>query len=592
MSKNDAVQQLKSIFGFGGIPVIAKRARPLTICTLLIPLLVVMTACGGGGSGSGGGGEEPDGPINLRPVAVTGESRVVNPGEFVILDGSASHDGDGEVVAHAWEQIAGPAASLSGADSLTLQFQVPDAGQNSVTQTFRLTVTDNMGAQGSTSVHITVPAIQGSRSWVETGSLQVNYPGTALAVGALEISPATGLVVFSGPSWSNQAFDCLPQAVVAVSVDAEGALAPGDVHLNTAAQPVHAREIIVADFNGDGRPDILSGNHGCDNIFLTDGEGFPGERNTLLMNEGGALIGRDARLPQFNGFTHSVTAADIRKVGRSDVLIGLLGLSRDPDADASYLNRGNTPHKDQPYFGAYLLRGNADGTLSYDTESLPDRVAKPTLGGGEIGRFTAALLADLNGDDYPDLIVGTDGNAPVAGYVFLNDGNGGFRTAEIPLPVGAFGPYKTIVADIQVVDLDLDGQPEVVLAVTTNEPFYASERMQVLRFDSVAFTDVTEEVISFGERQGWTQFLNFVDLNGDGCPEMVMYKDQPRPEDVLIYECRDGRLEPAAALPEQSHGLHPLRLGDRIFLTSVRAVLHEEGPTRSVKAYEYRLNAQ
>lgn len=419
----------------------------------------------------------------------------------------------------------------------------------------------------------------GIGAWVQVGSYSGAYQGSALGVGVVPLTENRGLLVFSGPNWGNGGFACDPQPIKALSIAGNGAISDGQSYLTAGRSPIHAREAAVADFNGDGQADLLMGSHGCDN------PPFPGELNSLLMHEAGALVDRSAGLPAFNGFTHSVTAADLRRVGRSDVLVGLLGLAYDPTADASLLNRGNTPFPDAPYFGSYLLRGEADGSLTYDTESLPDRIAKLGDGSDSNGRFTAALLADIDGDEFPDLIVGSDGTAPVAGYAWLNDGLGGFRTDEIPLPAGAFGAHGTIVGDIKTFDVDGVGSPEVLLTQTTVSPFYGSERVQVLRYNGNGFDDITEQVIDFGTRQGWSQFAHFADLDGDGCDDLVLYKETPNPADTLIFVCRDGRLEPSVSAPADRAGLLPVTIGGRRFLLSVRAPMN----TSELRVVSYEL---
>jgi hypothetical protein len=101
------------------------------------------------------------------------------------------------------------------------------------------------------------------------------------------------------------------------------------------------------------------------------------------------------------------------------------------------------------------------------------------------------------------------------------------------------------------------------------------------------FEDVTADVISFDERAGWTQFVHVVDVNGDGCDDLVMSKDFPNASDNLIFECSDGRLQPAAQQPAQKHTLTPLQIGEQRLLVSVKAPLAGDG-TFVVKTYDFR----
>jgi alpha-tubulin suppressor-like RCC1 family protein len=92
---------------------------------------------------------------NQPPVAVPGAGVNVASGAAVTLDGSASHDPDGRIVAYAWTQTAGPAVTLTGATAAIASFVAP-TGPASLT--FRLTVTDDGGATASGDVNITVGA--------------------------------------------------------------------------------------------------------------------------------------------------------------------------------------------------------------------------------------------------------------------------------------------------------------------------------------------------------------------------------------------------------------------------------------------------
>ncbi len=93
--------------------------------------------------------------INTAPVAEAGTARTVAPGAAVVLNGGASSDSDGTIVAYSWAQTIGTAVTLSGADTVTPSFTAPNT---SATLTFRLTVTDNDGATANDTVTVTVSA--------------------------------------------------------------------------------------------------------------------------------------------------------------------------------------------------------------------------------------------------------------------------------------------------------------------------------------------------------------------------------------------------------------------------------------------------
>ncbi|MFC4307969.1 glycosyl hydrolase family 18 protein [Steroidobacter flavus] len=98
-------------------------------------------ACSGGGT-------------NQLPTANAGADRSIAPGAAASLQGSGS-DTDGTIVSYLWTQTAGPAITLSGANTANASFTAPQV-TTSTALTFRLTVTDNQGGTGSDGVTITV----------------------------------------------------------------------------------------------------------------------------------------------------------------------------------------------------------------------------------------------------------------------------------------------------------------------------------------------------------------------------------------------------------------------------------------------------
>lgn len=91
--------------------------------------------------------------VNLIPIADAGPDITVSTGASVSVDGSESVDPDGSDLLFAWQQTAGDAVIVTGSDSMTIGFTAPEQPQ---TLQFRLTVTDEHGAQKSDIVSIAV----------------------------------------------------------------------------------------------------------------------------------------------------------------------------------------------------------------------------------------------------------------------------------------------------------------------------------------------------------------------------------------------------------------------------------------------------
>ena len=100
----------------------------------------------------------PPPPANNPPAANAGSDQVVAERSTVTLDGSQSGDSDGTIVGYAWAQTAGPAVTLTGADSAIASFVAPDT-DDAVGLSFMLTVTDNAGAQASAATQVTATNI-------------------------------------------------------------------------------------------------------------------------------------------------------------------------------------------------------------------------------------------------------------------------------------------------------------------------------------------------------------------------------------------------------------------------------------------------
>ncbi|MFP5357960.1 MAG: PKD domain-containing protein [Gammaproteobacteria bacterium] len=123
---------------------------------------------------------------NRLPQARAGEAQIVTGSQDVQLDGCASTDPDGQIVAYAWRREG--AATLLG-ETCELAVRV-ESGPEARAETFVLDVTDDQGGLGRDRVSITVlppeanraPAVQSTRA-----TPQVPYPGEAVQ---LQVSAA------------------------------------------------------------------------------------------------------------------------------------------------------------------------------------------------------------------------------------------------------------------------------------------------------------------------------------------------------------------------------------------------------------------
>ena len=92
--------------------------------------------------------------VNKPPIVNAGADQSVDAGVIVALSGTA-RDPDGSIASYLWEQTGGTMSVLSGTTSATAMFTAPDVSVDE-TLTFRLTVTDNDGAEATDEVMIVV----------------------------------------------------------------------------------------------------------------------------------------------------------------------------------------------------------------------------------------------------------------------------------------------------------------------------------------------------------------------------------------------------------------------------------------------------
>jgi hypothetical protein len=272
-----------------------------------------------------------------------------------------------------------------------------------------------------------------------------------------------------------------------------------------APEVVWGRELLTADFNRDGHPDIFVADHGhANDVDPSSPLNFHGAQQHLILSTAdGHLADATQNLPQQRTFTHSATVADVNGDGAPDIFENNLGCCSDSHVQAQVLLNDGTGH----------FSVEPDGVRGMITDVYGN------------DHSYACLFADVNGDGSPDLVLGGgEEKGANASQVLLNDGRGHFTFFET-LPPTTGSPNNAFVIDMKAADVNGDGAVDLVFAETLNDPWYIGTNLQVLVNDGHGhFTDETAARLPEPptDAKSWPQRVLVEDVNDDGHPDLTV----------------------------------------------------------------------
>lgn len=267
---------------------------------------------------------------------------------------------------------------------------------------------------------------------------------------------------------------------------------------------------VAADYNNDGRIDLLVTNFGPNILYRNNGDGTFTDVSTQAGIGGGNIWHAGAAFGDYDNdglldlyvtgyLDFNVAAPELRTCEYRGVKVhacGPLGYKGAPDA---------------------LYHNNGDGTFTDVTEKAG--VTDKNLYFG----FTVAF-EDLDGDGWPDLFVGNDSNP---NYFYRNKGNGTFQEMGVASGLAFSGDGKEM-SSMGVALGDYDGDGPTDLFVTT----FANDNYVLFHNDGNGFFSDVSYPSGIGEATipylGWSTF--FLDYDNDGRRDLFAANGHVYPE--------------------------------------------------------------
>ena len=392
---------------------------------------------------------------------------------------------------------------LTSAGTAILNF-LPGPGTHNYQALFLGTHLQASSSSGSAELTVT-PSPSPTEIVIAASGVPGNYTLTATVTNS-EPTPLTGDVSFHDIGIFNSGLASAPLVQVA------GPALSFVEGPQISVSPTYAEAIAVADFNNDGKPDIVASN--CPSIPLVTPQ--PYQSLEVLLGNGNATFRNSPGFSIIPGCGQSLAVADFNGDGKQDVAAAMLY------ADA-----------------VQVVLGNGDGTFTTgQTIPLPSP--------------QAIVSADFNGDGIPDLAVtnvigngATFTNSTVT--ILLGNGDGTF-TLKSTMPAGN-NPLAITAGDFRRVG-------KVDLAIVDQ----ASNSVTILLGNGDGtFTPAPSPAVGVGPNS-----IVAADFNGDGILDLAVLNKlnasgpiAPGSVTILLGN-GDGTFTPVGATP--ATGLVPVSI--------------------------------
>ena len=314
---------------------------------------------------------------NTYPSAVVAEETVGIPGQDVVLDGSASVDADGGIVAYAWQQRPDDPVlvTVQFADAARAYFEAPAIDSNEEVLTFDLTVTDTGGLTDTNAQTVRVVK---ATPYADAGEDQTVFDSSTVLLdgsGSIDIGAVAAVDIAANEIQSTNG-DAGQLAITSTAASSE--LLDIPYQLNTTGN-----NITFSDTLGDGYAVYLFNWPLTEDAVILDmpdnwwGSEDPEEIEALVFDQN-----NDARLPAVA--TDPIAAQALEDAGSQ--------LNYPPLADAG-------PDMET----AIDQKVTLDGSNSYDPEGIGEyrwrQIAGPTVQLEDADSAVAGFVAPAGGAD-------------------------------------------------------------------------------------------------------------------------------------------------------------------------------------------------
>ena len=270
----------------------------------------------------------------------------------------------------------------------------------------------------------------------------------------------------------------------------------------------YGQGVAVADYDGDGFPDIYVTQYGRNILYHNNGDGT----FTDVTDKAGVAA---------SGWSSSAVWFDYDNDGKLDLFVcQFVEFSKEKNKDCRVgedAKRGYCiPHVYRPTAN-WLFHNNGDGTFTDVSKSCG--VAE------HLGKAWGVVATDINNDGLMDLFVAND---TVANFLFANRGNGKFE--EIGETAGiaysADGRPRSGMG-VDSADYDQDGWMDLFVANIDREIYSLYRNSHDESFDDR--TGSTEIANATRLMSGWG--LKFLDFDDDG--ELDLFLANGNPDDLI-----------------------------------------------------------